>query len=217
MISKLTKLVAVTLLVLAHTASAEVLFDQTDFDPYGPGFFNSESGGPPFGMTVYAVNDVTVTEGWIVESVTTFYSALDPVWGEGITEGKLHVFEKTGSLPITGGDDPEASPVVAMSATLNGDHFVITATGLNLELAPGEYWIGITPNAPSGPFGPEIHLASLTLFGDATASYDPYAFPGPPAWFNFNPGVDASILIEGSVAGTATEEMTWGRLKSAFK
>ncbi len=28
---------------------------------------------------------------------------------------------------------------------------------------------------------------------------------------------DAAILIEGSVAGTAAEEMTWGRLKSAFK
>ena len=86
-----------------------------------------------------------------------------------------------------------------MSATLQGDHFVVTASGLRLYVAPGEYWIGITPRAPSGFFGPEPHLATMTLVGDATASLDPYAFPGPPGWFNFNPGVDAVISVEGSL------------------
>jgi hypothetical protein len=55
----------------------------------------------------------------------------------------------------------------------------------------------------------------MTLIGDATASYDVYGMPA--AWFNFNPGVDAAILIEGTVAGTPVEEMTWGNVKAMFR
>jgi hypothetical protein len=203
------------ILLLAPLAGAEVLWDQSDFDEFGPGFFNSVSGGPPFGLTVHAVNDVTVGgPGWVVDSITTYYSALDPSWGLAITEGRLHVFPKTGPLP-TQNDDPTASPTVAMSGTDAGGHLRVTASGLNLALMPGEYWIGITPVAPSGPFGPEIHLSALALVGDDTASYDEFAFPGPPAWFNFNPGVDASILIEGTFP-VPVEPGTWGAIKSRF-
>jgi hypothetical protein len=199
------------------TADADILWDQSDFDAFGPGFFNVDAGSPPFGMTVFAVNHVTVdASGWAVDSISAYFSALDPVWGAGIIEGYLHVFDKTGPLPIDGVDDPAASPMVAMSAVLESDHWVVTASGVNLNLTGGEYWIGITPVAPSGPFGPEIHLASMTLIGDATASYDLYAFPGPPAWFNFNPGVDASLLIEGSMA-VPVENSTWGGVKTLYR
>jgi hypothetical protein len=216
---KLTTLAVLSAVLVAPMAAADVLWDQSDFDPFGPGFFNSESGGPPFGITMHAVNHITITgDAWDIDSITTFYSNLDPAWGTGIVTGYLHVFTKSGPLPIDGVDDPTASPLVAMSAALQMDHWTVTASGLDLKLAPGEYWIGITPVAPSGPFGPEIHLASLTLVGDATASYDPFAFPGPPAWFNFNPGVDASILIEGMVQQpVSVEASTWGGVKALYR
>lgn len=218
MYSKLSRLAVAAAFLLAQGAAADILWDQSDYDEFGPGFFNAEAGGPPFGMTVHAVCDVTVpAAGWNVESITTWYSALDPAWGAGIASGFLHIFPKTGALPVDGSDDPTASAVVPMSGTLVGTTWVVTASGLGVNLAAGDYWIGITPSAPSGPFGPEIYLSSLTPMGDATASYDVFAFPGPAAWFNFNPGVDASILIEGTEGGsTATEQNTWGGVKALF-
>jgi hypothetical protein len=192
---------AMPVIALGQLCGAQPLWDQSDYNLNVPGFFNVESGSPPFGLTQHAVNDVVVGGGgWIVDSITNYYGAADPAWGGAITQGHLHVFDKTSGLPVNGLNDPTTSPLIAMSAVLvGGDHFELTASGLALSLAPGEYWIGITPLAPSGFFGPEPHLASNTLVGDATASYDPFAFPGPPAWFNFNPGVDAAIQINGTI------------------
>jgi len=221
MTSKMTKLVVLSIAIVAlltQAAVADVLHDQSDFDAAAPGYFNSVSGGPPFGMTNYVVNHVTVVGGgWLVDSISTYYSALDPGWGDAITTGHLHVFTKTGVLPMDGTDDPTLSTSVAMTGMLDGDHIVVTASGLNLELEPGEYWIGITPVAPGGMWGPEIHLSSMSLMGDASASYDQYAFPGPPAWFNFNPGVDASLLIEGDGSVVASETTSFGNVKSLFR
>ncbi len=217
MISRLMLLVAVAVIVLAQAAGAVTLWNQSDFDVWGMGFFNSVSGSPPFGSTNYCVNHVTVECGWYVESISTYYSAVDPGWGSAITEGYLHVFTKTGPLPIDGSDDPTTSSLVAMTAVLNGDHFILTASGLNLDLPAGEYWIGITPIAPGGVMGPEIHLSSMTYVGDASASYDAYGMP-MPMWMNFNPGLDATILIDGTVTGpSATDGTTWGRLKALYQ
>ncbi len=210
--------VVASVAIFAQTATADILWDQSDFDVWGMGFFNADAGAPPFGMAVHSVNHVTVPGGgWNVDSISTYYSALDAFWGDGITQCYVHVYDKTGPLPIDGTDDPSVDPLVPMSAVLNGDHFVLTASGLGLALGAGEYWIGVTPIGASGPFGPEIHLSSLTYYGDATASYDVYAFPPPAMWFNFNPGLDASILIEGTPGSTPVEDSTWGEIKSLYR
>lgn len=205
--------------LLAQGAGADVLWDQSDFDMFGAGYFNSVSGDPPLGVTMYGVNDVTVGgEGWHVESISTYYSALDPGWGSAITEGKLHVFPKSGPLPVDSTDDPAASMTVPMTGTFDTDHIVVTASGLDLDLPAGDYWIGITPVAPSGPFGPEIQMSSFTLMGDATASDDPSGSFGGPGWFVFNPDLDATILIEGVVnTPTPAQEMAWGQLKNLYR
>jgi hypothetical protein len=60
------------LAILSAPAGAAVLWDQSSLDEFGAGYFNSVSGGPPFGVTMYGVNDVTVTgPGWSVDKVTT--------------------------------------------------------------------------------------------------------------------------------------------------
>jgi len=206
------------LAILTAPVGAAVLWDQSSVDEFGAGFFNSVSGAPPFGVTMYAVSDVTVSgQSWNIDSITTWYSFLDPSWGTAITQGHLHVFPKGGSLPIDGVDDPTVSMLVPMTGVMDGATWRVSATGLNLNLLPGSYWIGMTPIAPSGPFGPEIHLSCTNPIGDPTPSYDPSGFYGPPAtWFVSNPGVDASILIEGNQP-TAVESTTWSQVKNLYR
>jgi len=221
MISKLTTLAILMvagLVAFAPAAGADILWEQTGFDPWGMGYFNSDSGAPPFGMTVHTVCDITVDHAWAVESVTMYFSAMDWSWGEAISQGYLHVFPKTGTFPT---EDPTASQLVPMTGTVMsgtpvGDYFEVTASGLSLMLEPGEYWISITPFAPSGFWGPETCLSAATLIGDESPSYDPYADPGPPAWYIMNPGMDAAILIQGN-STVATETSTWGKVKALYK
>ena len=217
---KIAVLALVGLVAVAPVAGADVLWDQSTFDPWGAGFYNTISGGPPFGMTVYTVADITLTNQCVIDCVTMYYSALDPGWGAAISQGVVNVFPKVGALPVDGSDDPTLSAVVPMTATLtgspDGDYFALTACGLNLNLPAGDWWISLTPYAPAGVMGPEIGLSSLTHVGDDAASYDLYAFPGPSAWFAFNPGVDVAIKVEGACP-VATESTTWGKVKALYR
>jgi len=208
------RIMLTTLAIVALTAAAgaEVLWDQSEADLGAPGFFNTESGAPPFGLTMHTVSDIVVAETWNVSSISTFWSILDENWAS-LTEGYLHVFPKTGDLPASD-DDPTASLVVPMSATVANNLGTLVADGLDLTLEPGEYWIGITPIVPAGPFGPEVHLSSTMFMGAETASFDPYGVPAD--WFNFNPGYDATILIEGDMV-VAAESQSLSDVKALFR
>ena len=207
------------LALLAAPASAVTVWDQSDFDMGAPGFFNSVSGSPPFGMTWYTLCDVTVPadEVWMVNEIVQWYGALDPNFAAGIFQGALNIIPKTGTLPGPG-DDPTLGIIVPMSATVEPSGgidpvIVVRAQGLSVQLEAGDYWIGITPEA-SAPFGPEPQLASMTQIGDASASYDAFGFPAP-MWFDFNGGVDATILINAEVAIPAAET-SFGQVKALF-
>jgi hypothetical protein len=199
-------------LALTAVAGADVLWDQSDYNGDGPGYFNSESGSPPFGMTMFTLNDIVVDEAWHVTSISTIWSILDPNWAN-LSEGYLNVFPKTGSLPAEG-DDPTLGTLVPMSAVVEANIGTLTAT-VDLMLEPGEYWIGITPIAPSGPFGVEVQYASGTLVGDASVSYDAFGMP-TPMWMVWNMDTDATILIEGDVT-VATEEHSLSGVKALFR
>ncbi len=206
-------LTTLAVVALATVAGADILWDQAEADMSAPGFFNSESGSPPFGMTMFTVSDILVDDVWNVTTITTYWSILDEGFAN-LTEGYLHVFPKTGPLPAET-DDPTLSLLVPMSATVESNTGTLVCGDLDLGLEPGEYWIGITPIA-AAPFGPEVHLSSTINWGDASPSYDPYAFPGPPAWFNFTPDHDATILIEGAVT-VATEARSLTDVKTLFR
>jgi len=207
-------LAAVFVLAMVTGASAQVLWDQSDFDAFGPGFFNSESGSPPFGSTNHTVNHVTVPGNWNITKITTYYSAVDPAFAGGIFQGYLHVWPKTGPMPT---EDPAASPVVLMTGTVlpgpNGEYIEVSTVDLDMMLVAGEYWIGITPIAVA-PFGPEIHMSSISSYGDASPSYDVFGFP-MPMWFNMVAGVDAALLIEGS-GPVPNESRSVGSIKAQF-
>ena len=68
------KLTTILLLVLVATSAfADVLWDQPYESEEAGGFFNSESGSPPFGSTNYSMADVTVgvDNEWLIDSITT--------------------------------------------------------------------------------------------------------------------------------------------------
>jgi len=202
----------------AVPAKSDTLWDQSSIDLTG-GYFNSISGSPPFGLTNYLVNDVTVSaSGWTVQSITVRFSGISATWGGGITTGRLVVFPKTGSLPLNT-NDPGVQSMVPMSGTFvsgGGNNFWdVTASGLNLTLVPGDYWIGITPVAPAGFFGPETQFRSATHIGDDSAGWD--AFASPKSWVG-KAGYDANILIQGTPGlPTPTSASTWGAIKKLYR
>ena len=204
-------LTTLAIVALATVAGAEILWDQAEADMGAPGFFNSESGSPPFGMTMFTVSDILVDDVWNVTTITTYWSILDEGWAN-LFEGYLVVFPKTGPLPADT-DDPTLSALVPMTATTELNLGTLVAGDLDLLLEPGEYWIGITPIAPA-PFGPEVHLSSTINYGDASPSYDPFGMP--PGWMNFTPDHDATILIEGAVT-VATEAKSLTDVKTLFR
>lgn len=205
--------VLVALAYLASSAAAVTLWDQSDADPFGAGFFNSISGAPPMGITVYAVSDVSVDNVWMVNEIVQYYSAIDQFWGLGIFQGVLTIVPKMGSLPV---DDPATGIMIPMSgAVFTPPGFidpvtVVKASGLSIMLQPGEYWIGITPDAPAGFFGPEIQLSVAAPYGDPTASWD----MGMPGWAATN-GADATLIVNGEIA-VPNEATSWGKVKSVY-
>lgn len=212
-----TLLIALAMFALVGAAHAEVLWDQSAYDPFGAGMYNSVSGAPPFGSTVHTVCDVHVDESWNISGMSTWFSLLDGGWGTGITQGYLHLFPKVGSLPIDGTDDPATSIVVPMTAVIEGSAWRVNATGFSIPVPPGDYWMGMTPIAPSGPFGPEINFSTTAHYGDDSASFDPFGFIGGPGWFlPGGGGLDGTLLIEGT-RPTPVEAQTWTGIKTLYR
>jgi len=101
-------------------------------------------------LSSYQVSDVIVgAGGWDVNSVSM--EILDPS-GPSITQAVLNVFANTGQnlLPAVQ-NDPTAGATVNVQMTSlgnigvnNAPVYLMTVTGLNLQLSAGEYWIGLT-------------------------------------------------------------------------
>ncbi len=174
----------------------DVLHDQSDFVVGGPVF--TDYWGLASGIP--GLSDVTVDgDGWNIERITSYYALDHPEWGGSVTGGYVSVFQKTGPLPLWPDHNPHDSPLVPMSASNAGDHWVVTASALDIDLAPGEYWIGITPISV---YSPDRRLSSGTFLGHATATwhegFGTPPFGEPPYWYNEHPGVDAAMLIRGT-------------------
>ena len=215
---KRSLLLGFAMLAVTSVASADTLWDQSAINDQVGGYFNSISGSPPFGLTTYTANDVTVgPAGWQVQSITVRFSGISATWGVGIAQGRITLEPKTGALPV---GNPHINAFVPMTATFvstgTANYWDVTASGLNLALIPGDYWIGITPTAPAGRFGPETQRAAAVQVGDATSSYDP--FVAVPAWTVVASGRDGNILITGTHGlPTASESSTWGSIKRLYR
>lgn len=205
------RLMAIGVLALAAaagTSQAAVLWDQSALDtsPTGQGLFNTVS--PGFnGSVIFGVSDVTVPAGgWTIQSVTTYYSSFNFPGG---TSGVLNIFPKSGGVPIAA-DDPRASPTGdGTQVTVTANDIVVdnqgvreyTASGLNIVLAPGDYWIGLTPIQSSGPFGADSQWSTSAPSGVSQAAWS-QDFGFPSGWFDYGTlsGIavhDGAIKIQG--------------------
>ena len=212
---------AIASLGFSAVASADTLWDQSALSGTGAGVYNSVSGSPPFGSTVYALSDVVVPAGgWTINSISTYFSALGFAnWATDVTQARLNIFSRDGALPASG-NNPGTGTLVTLTCTFSsfdaGPDFgfqnvnVATAAGLNIVLAPGNYWIGLTPIAPGG-FDLESNWGSSTVIGGNSAMRSPFTgFGMPPANTWSDSGAEGAILIEGTLAPTPSAAALMG-------
>jgi len=205
-------LVAAVLLALGTNAHAMTLWDQSTIAPAGPAIAASNSSGFG-GLFVHSVDDVTVpASGWVITKITQYYSAFEPNW-TGLTQGFINIQPKSGGLP-TSAPVTVQSPMscvtdAAQSAALGQQVFAISAT-VNISLAPGDYWIGLTPTKGATLNGVNLMWPSNQV-GDPVASYTMSAGP----WKDQYPGWDGAFKIEGDLPVPA-KNSTWGNVKAYY-
>jgi hypothetical protein len=166
-------------------------------------------------FSTYQVHDVTVDPGgWTIQSITGYYTV---GWGSwpATASVRLNIFSKTGSLPGSG-DDPTAGTVYAANLSVAGGSTLVTAGGLSINLAAGDYWIGLTPIFAFDTYGQEYHQQAAAVVDDYTALRNPgggFFFGtdwGTYALIGQSPA-DGAILIEGT-SGAIPEPATWSLL-----
>lgn len=208
---KLAALLVVALTTLAAVASADVLWDQSTIDPAGPAIVGSNS--PGFGgFVAHTVNDVTVpAEGWHVTSITQYYGGFNYSW-TNLSQGYVNIKPKTGALPTGGVSAVQVPMSCVISGDLDGQPIFAVTAALNLDLVPGEYWVGLTPSAPAGIDGADLMWATAQV-GAPVATY---MAPGP--WDNFYGGYDSTFRVDGYTnAPVPAAKTTWGRIKSMYR
>jgi hypothetical protein len=205
-------IIIMALVLMAGAANAQdILWDQTaGYEGWTQGFFNVIGGSGPWGMSAYTCNDVVVPAGgWTIDSIKTYYDSLDPNWGGIVTQAWLFIEPKTSTPPA--GDPTVDATIVPVTVTLMPNNFYeVEAGAMGIVLPEGEYWIGLTPIAPTAD---NIHVG-VPAVGDASPTFDSNGFP--PGWAFWAPGLDAAILIEG-LGPVATEDVSLGSVKALYR
>ena len=117
---------------------------------------------------------------------------------------------ETGALPTVIPGGPLQPMSGAFAGPIQGQPVMsVTASGLNIALTPGEYWVGITPNATAGINGVNLQWPAAML-GAPVATYS-----SPNPWANLYGDYDGTIRIEGDLP-VAVEASTWGGIKSLY-
>lgn len=171
---------AVLSLSLAAMASADTLWDQSAIDINAPvNYQNRVGSSAPFGSQreYYGMADITVgAGGWTIDSISVYMSFWALYVNGPATGGVLNIVAQTPGQPPSSGYNPRrpANGGSGQLVTVTTTEFTfaaqtidqVTASGLNIYLAPGNYWIGLTPTYAGGGFGLPGQWPSATLIGD---------------------------------------------------
>jgi hypothetical protein len=165
----------------------------------GTGFVNQRFPDFP-AYSTYAVSDISVGGfGWQITSISEFY--VSDSWPVSFNV-LLNIFSKTASFPLAS-DDPSAGTVFSATLTRSGGIDAVTVSGLDIFLAPGDYWIGFTPQLAYGSSGQEFQIIADQV-GDFTAfrnSGNGFGFGS--SWMtssNFGSASDLAFQIGGNLA-----------------
>ncbi len=187
--------------------AGDKLWDQGNYDAGQNAFVDQVFDDFP-DFDSYLVTDIdTGGDAWVIEGVTTFFTNGNAWANQDIDLGRLNIIPKTGDLP-DGGDDPGAGQIVDIIIIDLGDTIAVIAAGLSIELAAGEYWVGLAPVANFGAFGQEFHRAA-PITGVDTAWRNPgggfglgtewsTTAPLAPDWIG---AFDAALSITGKIGG----------------
>jgi hypothetical protein len=170
-------------LACVASASATVLWDQSQLVDYWaqPPIITSQEFPPPdpFGAySAYTMNDITTDgQNWTIQEITVYYSrySTPSPWQSVVTQARMSVIPKTGALPDNSFDGQLVNVTLTPFTQNNVDYLAITASGLDIPLAAGEYWVGLVPLAPLASIGyyQEVPVQTPLLKEDETAWRNP--------------------------------------------
>jgi hypothetical protein len=206
------KFVLVALLLAVVPAQAgTILWNQGAFSSGSVAIVDQEFGDTPT-FSTYIVNDVAVPGGgWVINSVTSYFVAGWNWTYSGTTiPVRLHIFPQSGVLPLATDIVPDLNPPNPYTASYSasGGDVTLTVSGLAISLAPGSYWIGITPIANMNPYGQIFYYSTTDPWGDPSALRNPGGGFGLPSGVNWGgaqanidlwPGPDGTLVIEGTM------------------
>jgi hypothetical protein len=204
--SRLVAAATVLLVSLASAAGAEVLWDQSNWNTNLEGSVNLSSAACSqiSGNTkVHTANDVHFDNPVRITTVR-IYEKFGNV--QTATEALLWIAPKTGPLPTASSDQLEGPPATVVTIVsvveVNGSTQIarVSATGLDIELPAGDYWVSLTPRHNLGIFPYSVHLVtSGPIVGDPTAAIvactvnSNWVYPLAPNLYDY------AIKIEGEV------------------
>jgi hypothetical protein len=206
----------------ATAASAVVLWDQSDWNINGEGSVNlsSTSCSAFNGNTkAHTANDVHFDTPVHITTIRV-YETLGNV--QTATQAYLWIAPKTGTLPTTSSDLVNnaanlVSITVATESKSGQTAAVVTASGLNIDLPAGDYWVSLTPRHSLGLFPYSVHrVITGSVVGDPTPTI--VACTVNSNWiYNLNPNQpDYAIKIEGDLP-VPTLKSSWSRVKSIYR
>lgn len=220
--SRLFAAAAALLLSLASAASAAVLWDQSNWNTIGEGSLNlsSNSCNQISGNTkLHTANDVHFSTPVNITTVRIYETSGNV---QTATQAYLWIAPKTGPLPTTSSDQLELPaiqvPITSAVETIGPNScVVVTASGLNISLPAGDYWVSLTPRHSRGIFPYTVHLVtSGAVVGDPTPSIEACTVNSNWIYVLAPTMYDYAIKIEGEVP-VPTIPSSLGSLKALYR
>jgi hypothetical protein len=214
--ARITAAALLTLVSTAAIAHADLLWDQSAIStsPSAPSVVNSRLTGFG-GGNYYTVEDVTVPAGgWTITSITEYFSNYTLAnMQTKAPNGLLIYFPKTASVPNVTPTTTQVALTWTSTTISNQPVYVCAANNLNVVLAPGDYWITVSPIQSVDNFnGNNEQWPSTTHYGNDCATYS-----SGSSWSNTYPGYDGAFRIDGALgSATPTRSGTWGALKALY-
>jgi hypothetical protein len=154
--------VAVSMLVnvLNATVKADVLWDQTDCSGLGFHFIDQvfPDASP---STSYMVDDIDSSGcpgGWVIQRVTVYFTGSHGLWQGCVTQARLRIYSRAScSAPTATIFNQDVPVTLEPSSCCDSPGWAVVADGLSIPLAPGPYWIGLTPIGGMFTCGQEYH------------------------------------------------------------
>ncbi len=196
----LTFLAVVALMVAPSYSFADILWDQTPDLSVEGGVIDQQIPDIDV-LSTYLVNDVVFATAVDIDSVTTYFTNLNGAWAANVNRGVLNIFTNNPLDNNTDNPQDGLEVDVVVTATNGLSSYEVTASGLGINLAAGQYWFGLSPVSGSA-IPQEFHYSSVDRLGKESQFRNPGG--GFGLGTNWGPASvldpnyrDAAIRIEG--------------------